>query len=79
MTFEDGNWIMQWESQGHREKGKEEFYIVNKIVKATSLNAFICEPIANKKNYGAEDKEAKHTENPVELRIYFLNVHGRDT
>ena len=43
---------MQWESQGYGEKGKEDFDIVNKIVKATSLNTFIGEPIADKKNNG---------------------------
>lgn len=70
---------MQREAQGHREKGKEQFYVVHKIVKTTALYALIGKPITDKKDDGTQDKEAGRLKYPRQVPVHVFDVQHGDT
>ena len=59
MTFQDGNGILQGESQSDREERKEYFNVVHKGFETASLYAFIRKPIANEQYNGTDGKKAQ--------------------
>ena len=48
MPFQDGNGIVQGEPKCNGEKGKEQLYVIHKMIKTTSLNTTVGKPVANK-------------------------------
>ena len=77
MPFQNGHGIVQRKAQRHREEGEKEFYIIHKIVETAPLYTFIGKPIANKQDYGAEDKKAGNLEHPSQMAVCVFYVeHG---
>ena len=77
MPFQHSNGIVQGEAQRYREKGKEQFYIVHKIVKTAALYTFVGEPIADKENDGTGNEKAGGLKDPSQMAKGVFDVqHG---
>ena len=68
---------MKGKAKGHGKESKEQFDIVYKLIKSTSLNAFVRKPIAKEEDDGTNDKETGNFKDPRQMSVCIFNVeHG---
>ena len=60
MAFQNRNGIVQRKTHRHRKKGEKHQNIFKELFHSPAVNGFVCKPITDKKDKGANDEKTHH-------------------